>query len=227
MPLRSSAFTPHLSALTWLLSFWLSLLLPGLALANNVPIAVAPVSVRLDVATDIAGVQVSNRGEAPSGVEIEIMRVRWLNGVEEYEGSQDFVISPPSFRLLAGKARMVRFKYNGTRQDTEGFYRLFIRQLPSEQTNNQINMVFNIGVPVFIAPLKSTPSLQVSATADELRNTGNVTLTVMSLEGQGCASPVPVTARISPGQKIALTAAQARCAKTAQTDKGSIALSTP
>lgn len=156
-----------------------------------------------------------------------MMRVRWVNGVEQYESSQDFVVSPPSFRLLAGKARVVRFKYNGTRQNTEGFFRLFIRQLPPEQTANQINMVFNIGVPVFIAPVKAAPSMQMSTAADELRNTGNVTLTVMSLEGQGCASPLVLKVRISPGQKIGLPAAQARCANTVQTDKGSLALSTP
>lgn len=227
MPLCSPALTARLRTLVWLLGLPLSLLFPGPTLASSVPIAVAPVMVRLDVATDIAGVEVSNRGEAPSGVEVEIMRVRWVNGVEQYEASQDFVVSPPAFRLLAGKARMVRFKYNGTRRDTEGFYRLFIRQLPPEQSTNQINMVFNLGVPVFIAPLNATPALQISAAADELRNTGNVTLTITSLEGQSCAGPVPLTARVSPGQKVALPAAQARCAKTAQTDKGSIALSTP
>lgn len=204
------------------------LLLPlSVAQANNVPIGVAPIMVRLDVATDIAGVEVSNRGDTASGVEVEIMRVKWVNGVEQYEPTQEFVVSPPSFRLLAGKGRMVRFKYSGPRHESEGFYRLFIRQLPPEKSDNQINMVFNIGVPVFIAPTKSTPGLEMSATGSELRNTGNVSLTVLRLEGKDCANPVSVTARIAPGQKLGIAAAQARCANVAQTDRGSIALSAP
>lgn len=220
---------PSLTKATWFaLVSLLNLMLPlTAAQANNVPIAVAPVTVRLDVATDIAGVEVSNRGETPSGVEVEIMRVKWVNGLEQYEPTQDFVVSPPSFRLLPSKGRMVRFKYNGARHEMEGFYRLFIRQLPPEQSDNQINMVFNIGIPVFIAPIKATPALEMSASGGELRNTGNVTLTVLRLEGKDCASPLPVTARISPGQKLGIVASQARCATVAQTDKGSIALNGP
>lgn len=155
------------------------------------------------------------------------MLVKWVNGLEQYEPTQDFVVSPPSFRLLSGKGRMVRFKYGGARNDMEVFYRLFIRQLPPEQSDNQINMVFNIGVTVFISPLKALPALEMSFTGSELRNTGNVTLTVLRLEGSDCASPVPVTARIAPGQKIGIAAAQARCANVAQTDRGSVALNAP
>ena len=58
------------------------------------------------------------------------MRVSWVDGKEQYEATQDFVVSPPSFRLGPEKSRMVRFKYSGTRQNVEGFYRLFVRQLP-------------------------------------------------------------------------------------------------
>lgn len=204
----------------------LLLTLPA-AQANNVPIAVAPVVVKLETATDIAGVDVSNRGETNSGVEVEMMRVNWVNGVEQYEQTQDFVVSPPSFRLLAGKSRLVRFKYNGVRSEVEGFYRLFIRQLPPEPSASQINMVFNIGVPVFVAPLVVSPALKMSASSAELRNTGNVTLTILRLEGKDCAGPLPILARIAPGQKIGLSAIQAQCASAAQTDKGSINLTAP
>lgn len=224
MPLHSALVKATWPALAVLLNLMLP---PAAAQANNVPIAVAPVMVRLEATADIAGVEVSNRGETPSGVEVEIMRVKWVNGLEQYEPTQDFVVSPPSFRLLAGKGRMVRFKYGGTRSEQEGFYRLFIRQLPPEQSDSQINMIFNLGIPVFISPVKSIPALELSAGRDELRNTGNVTLTVLQLQGKDCAAPVPVAARIAPGQKIGITAAQARCANMAQTDKGVMALSAP
>lgn len=195
--------------------------------ADSIPIAVAPVMVRLEPTNDIAGVEVSNRGDTASGIEVEVMRVNWVNGREQYEPTAEFVVSPPSFRLQARKSRMVRFKYNGQRQDIEGFYRLFIRQLPQETTDNQINMVFNIGVPVFIGPLQARPALQLVASAAELRNTGNVTLTVLNLEGNSCPGALKVMARVAPAQKLALSAEQTRCATGAQTDRGVIVLTTP
>lgn len=217
------------SALAALVCLWLTgLCLPWpQAQAATTPIAVAPVVVRLDPATDIAGVEVSNRGELPSGIEVEVMRVKWLNGAEQYEATTDFVVSPPAFRLQGGKSRMVRFKYAGQRSDAEGFYRLFLRQLPQEKVDNEISMVFNIGVPVFIAPLQARPALQLVGSASELRNTGNVTVTVLHLESKACAAPLKLVARVAPEQKLSLNADQLRCATHAHTDRGLLPLAAP
>ena len=207
-----------------------ALLLPmAVMAAGSVPLAVAPVTVKMDTATEYGAVEVSNRGDSPTGVEIEILRVRWVDGQEEYEPTSDFVVSPAAFRIAAGKSRMVRFRYAAARQATEGFYRLFIRQLPENRPDNQISMVFNIGVPVFIAPSAARPELAVAVRSgagevSELHNTGNVTLKVLQLEGENCPEGVhKLVARIFPAQKLPLEAGVSRCATGAQTDRGLIA----
>jgi P pilus assembly chaperone PapD len=209
---------------------WLAtaaLLLPFAAsAAGSVPLGVAPVSVKMDTSADYAAVEVSNRGETATGIEVEILRVRWVNGQEQYEATEDFVVSPAAFRLAADKNRMVRFQYTGRRQSSEGFYRLFIRQLPESRPDSQINMVFNVGVPVFVAPVESRPGLRVSngtVTSDraELRNTGNVTLKISQLEGKNCPpAALKLVARLAPDQKLPLEAGLSQCATGAQTDRG-------
>jgi hypothetical protein len=131
------------------------------------------------------------------------MMRNWVNGVERYEASQGLCGLTTVSTVLAGKARMVRFKCNGSRQDTEGFIRLFIRPVRQSRPTTRSTWC---STSVFLCSSRSRRAvLQMSAAADELRNTGNVTLTVMTLEEPGCAGPVPVTARISPGQKLATT----------------------
>ncbi|AYQ28962.1 MULTISPECIES: molecular chaperone [unclassified Polaromonas] len=218
--------------LQWLLALG-CLLPPGAAcLAAGIPMAVSPVSVKLEIASEYAGVNVSNRGEEATGVQAEILLVRWVAGQEQYEPTSDFVVSPPAFRLQAGKDRMVRFRYSGPRENTERFYRLFVRQLPETSTAGQVNMVFNLGIPIFVAPHQSRPGLSLAGTSGgagaELHNTGNVTLSVAHLEGKGCPSgPQKVASRLAPGQKFVLRADSPLCATAAQTDRGLIPLATP
>ncbi len=203
---------------------------PVLHAAANVPMAVSPVVVRLDTATEFSAVLVGNRGDHATGVEVEVVRVRWVDGQEQYQPTDDFIVSPPTFRLSEKKERLVRFRYAGPRHDTEDFFRLFIRQLPEETTGNQIDMVVSLGVPIFVAPLVSRAALAVAGagapgTAYLLRNSGNVTLNIVKLAGKSCAPGLQKTLpRLSPGQQVALDADLALCATTAQTDQGLIAL---
>jgi len=200
--------------------------------AAGIPIAVAPVVVQMDTVTEFSAVQVSNRGDRPTSIEIAMVRVKWVDGREVYEPTSDFTVSPPVFRLQGGKSRMIRFKYAGQRQDSEGFYRLFIHQLPEKTEGSQVSIIFNLGVPIFIAPLSTRPalSLDISAGQDtpaELHNTGNVTLTVIALEGQDCpSSPHKVMLRLSPAQKLMLKDVVPPCVTSARTDQGVIRLAT-
>ncbi len=224
------------------------LLLMACACALNatagMPIAVAPVVIKLDKTTDFSSVEVFNRGNQATGIEVEVLKVKWHDGNEQYEATNDFVVSPPAFRVAGEKSRMIRFHYSGQRQNMEGFYRLFIRQLPEASTSSQVEMIFNIGIPIFIAPLTAQPGLSISSSANpgtavagttvanaitaELRNTGNVTLTVFELEGTSCTGgPQKVAARISPAQKFRLPTDVSRCATAARTDSGRIPLTPP
>ena len=198
---------------------------------SSTPIAVAPVIVKMDSQAEFSAIEVSNRGKRATSLEVEMLQVRWVDGREQYEATRDFTVSPPVFRLQEGKGRMVRFRYAGPRRETEGFYRLFVRQLPEEVVGNQISMVFNLGVPIFVAPLTSRLALSMhkpSGRPPELHNTGNVTLTVLELEGASCARGAQqVMVRISPAQKLVLKNLSAQCATSARTDRGLIQLDTP
>ena len=164
----------------------------GVHAGGNLPIAVSPVVVKMDALTEFSSVLVGNRGDQATGIEIEVFRVQWVDGQEQYHPTKDFIVSPPTFRLLANKDRLVRFRYSGLRHNAEDFYRMFIRQLPEVAVNNQINMVVNLGVPIFVAPLDLHPALTVvtgvgvvsgagETKTYTLRNSGNVTLNVMKL----------------------------------------------
>jgi fimbrial chaperone protein len=216
----------------WLLALGCLLPVGGACTATSIPIAVSPVAVKLDTAAEYAAVDVSNRGEQATGIQAEIVRVNWVDGQERYEPTTDFVVSPPAFRLQAGKNRMVRFRYSGPREDMERFYRLYIRQLPEASAAGQVTMVFNLGIPVFVAPHQARPALALApasgGTAAELSNTGNVTLSVLHLEGANCPSgPQKVASRLSPRQKLVLKTDAPPCATAALTDRGLIPLATP
>ncbi|MET0310933.1 MAG: fimbria/pilus periplasmic chaperone [Burkholderiaceae bacterium] len=194
------------------------------AFAQGSPFAVAPVTFKLDTATEFGAVEVSNRGEEPMGVEATLVRVRLVEGKETYEPADEFTFSPPTFRLQAGKSRLVRFRYSGPRGATEGVYRLFLRQLPEATGSQQIAMVFNIGVPIFVAPSTASPSLAIvkNGPAPRMENTGNVTVTVSQLEGCAAATE-KILVRLFPGQATDLKEAQA-CATSAKTERGNIAI---
>lgn len=200
--------------------------------AGGIPIAVAPVIVKMNLLEEFSSIEVSNRGGRPTSVEIEVVRVSWAEGREKYEPTTDFTLSPPVFRMQAGKSRTVRFKYDAQRHETEGFYRLFVHQLPEEISGNQVNLVFKLGVPIFVAPLTSQPALSlhpatIQGRLSELHNTGNVTLTVVELEGQGCPTgPQKVMVRLSPSQKSVLRDVATACITSARTDQGVIQLTT-
>ncbi len=208
--------------------------------AGNIPLAISPIIVKMGTASQFAAVEVSNRGDQATGIEVEMMRVEWVNGQEKYHPTTDFIVSPATFRLADMRNRMVRFRYSGPRNDTEGFYRLFIRQLPGVVSEKQLNMVFNLGIPVFIAPTTERAALALASpaagtgaatgnTSFELRNTGNVTVTLIRLEG-GAECPdgkQALQGRISPGQTFALKTNVLPCITNVQTDRGPISLTRP
>lgn len=213
---------------------WLARLGPLMAVcaagATTIPLAVSPVNVRLDPGTEYATVEVSNRGDAATGIEIDMRHVLWVDGREQNGPTKDFIVSPPSFRLQPGKNRLVRFKYSGPRGDMEGMYRMFIRQLPERSTGGEVSMVFNIGVPVFISPVTARPALALAGSSPaELRNTGNVSLNLGQIEGPGCSESTvaKLRQRLAPGQKLELQPAVSKCASGVQTERGLILLSTP
>ena len=198
--------------------------------AANLPLAVSPVVIKLGTSTDFAAVLVGNRGDQATGIEVEIVRVQWVDGREAYQPSQDFIVSPPTFRLQDKKDRLVRFRYAGARHDTEDFYRLFIRQLPDEISASQIDMIVTLGVPIFVAPLIAKPALAVTrlgspGAAYALHNSGNVTLNIVGLAGKNCPpGPQKALPRLSPGQHAVLDPDNALCATAVQTDHGLIPL---
>jgi P pilus assembly chaperone PapD len=214
---------------------WLSLFiaLPGsLASAQGSAIAVAPVTVKMEVGLQFAAVEVSNRGDRPTGIETEVVRVRWVDGREEYESTEDFIVSPPAFRLASQKSRLVRFRFGGMREETEGFYRLFVRQLAEQEgTGNQVNMVFKLGVPIFVAPSVSRPSLTLvksGVNAGRISNSGNVTLTLSQVEGERCHGEThKLAVRLAPQQSVAISPKIHACATLVQTDRGPVPLSSP
>lgn len=217
----------------WMAPLVWALLTCSVSSGANLPIAVAPVVVKMNVVTTTGAVEVTNAGTETSGLEAEVVRVTWVNGVEQYEATDQFIVTPPAFRLQGEKSRLIRFKFTGLRRDEEQFYRLFVRQLPQAEVAQQIGILFNVGVPIFIEPTTVRPALKLvhsdaAQTQSMLYNTGNVTLTVFQVEGKTCSTDSHKwVARISPLQKARLPTAAAQCATTALTDRGVVAITAP
>lgn len=216
------------SPLCRLLLAWQALALCASAYAAATPLGVAPITARIEAGTDYGAVTVSNRGETPTGIDVEIVRMQWAQGKENYAPTEDFVVTPPSFRLQPGKNRLIRFRFNGRHGESEAVYRLFIRQLPEADNASQVSLVLNIGVPIFVSPIQAAPAIGLSrnATGAELLNTGNVTLTLLHLEGRDCpGTPFRLQTRLFPGQSVALDAGSpSACASAVQTDRGLVPL---
>lgn len=195
--------------------------------AQSMPLAVSPVVIHLEAGTDYGQIDIGNRGDAATGMEVEVVRMRWDGNAEAYEPTRDFIITPPAFRLDSGKNRLLRFRYAGVRGEDEAAYRIFIRQLPEGSTvAGGVGMVVKVGVPVFVLPRSPRPALALSAGDNpQLRNTGNVTLTVRELVGAGCpGEPFKVGQRLFPGQARSLAGRPLACVSNAQTDRGPVAL---
>ena len=161
--------------------------------------SVAPIRMFLgkDRKSDV--VTVRNNGTSP--LQFEIRPKRWTQDAEGndiYSDTEELLIFPKLMTLNGGEDRDIRIGMKIPPGKSENTYRVFITELPPPApsgTSNAANVGFliNFGLPVFFAPIKPEPQLQIEhlslaqgQVSAQLVNSGNVFVFVqeMSIVGR-------------------------------------------
>lgn len=141
------------------------------ALAGN--FRVAPVRISLDEQRRSALVTVSNRGDTPVRLQLDVHR--WdesATGEVRLERSADVVVFPSLLVLAVGESRAVRVGTTSTVERLEQSFRLIVEELPDEtQDAPGIALRMRMSVPVFVsagaareAPRLDAPTLTAPRT---------------------------------------------------------------
>lgn len=171
--------------------------LSAAALAGD--FSVTPIRIFLDKGRKADVVTVKNDGTEP--LRFEIRPKIWSqgpSGEDVYTDTADLLVFPRLMALKAGEDRDIRIGMKIPPGATEKTYRVFITELPpakreaSDQRSANVGFLINFGVPVFFAPLKPAPALEVAGFEltdgridARLANTGNVHLFVEEMTVTG------------------------------------------
>lgn len=164
--------------------------------------AVSPIRVELAAKKQSEAITVSNNGDAPLRIALELKRwTQDASGNDVYVSAPDELIYfPRQFELKAKQKQVVRIARKTASDASEHAYRLYFNEQPNlpadGEQGGQLAMVVSFGVPIFIQP--STVSVDLQATPFKieqqklsftLTNQGNVTqrLRRISIGKQGAA----------------------------------------
>jgi fimbrial chaperone protein len=121
-----------------------------------------PMSILLDSEPRRGALTIINSGDDKVTVQLQLMK--WsqdAQGRDVYEPTRDLVFYPQIVSIAAGKEGIVRVGYDTPGAvSSEMSYRLFVQELPVRKPGEKIiRIALRVGIPVFIAPRESRPSL--------------------------------------------------------------------
>ena len=124
---------------------------------------VSPVRVQLTPFAPTAAITVRNESTTEDVV-IQTRATDWRqeNGEDVYNLSNDLIATPPIFTLKPGTSQTVRVGLRKAVQvDVQQTFRLYLTEVPPPPKPGfqGLQVVLNIGVPIFIAPLKPETTL--------------------------------------------------------------------
>lgn len=163
-----------------------------LALASSLLYAgqfsVSPIRVELPAKSKSGAVTVTNNGEEPLRIALELKRwTQDANGNDVYVSAPDELIYfPRQFDLKPKQKQVVRIARKKPSESEELAFRLYFNEQPNldveGEQGGKLAMVVSFGVPIFIQPIKVDMGLQATPFKIEnkklhftLKNTGNVT----------------------------------------------------
>ncbi|MCA1829251.1 MAG: fimbria/pilus periplasmic chaperone [Myxococcales bacterium] len=145
---------------------------------------VSPVQVRLTPEESKALVTIRNDGSAET--RFQVTATAWDEDAVKgmvLTPTQDVVFFPALFALKAGETRNVRVGVTVPFGQVERTYRVFIEELPPREkpsATSSVRVLTRVGIPVFVAPLKTLNDVKLSAiavspgkVAVDVRNAGN------------------------------------------------------
>jgi fimbrial chaperone protein len=159
---------------------------------------VTPVRIDIVPPRQAASIEVQNTGAQPAQLQAE--RYRWTrdnDGDDELAPTEDFVVTPPIFRLAPGQKQIVRVLLLGRPDPArELAYRLILQETPvDEPPPNTVATVLRISLPVFVA----APNAQPQLVFELQRRDGQLRVTA---ENRGAAHALIVGSRSEAGEKL-------------------------
>lgn len=150
--------------------------------------AVSPIRVEFAAKNKSEAITVSNNGDAPLRIALELKRwTQDASGNDVYVSAPDELIYfPRQFELQPKQKQVVRIARKAANGSVEHAYRLYFNEQPNlpadGEQGGQLAMVVSFGVPIFIQPsnvdlnLQSSPfKIEQQKLSFTLRNEGNVT----------------------------------------------------
>lgn len=152
-----------------------------------------PIKVYFDAKTKTAALNIENDGGKKTTIQLEA--VEWSHdekGSDIYTPAKDLIFFPKILTVEPGEQRIVRVGYEGPVGDNERTYRLFLQELPTDQsTESAVTMTLRMGLPVFVKPLKerhsSSMDLALAGGTLEIKvkNRGNSHIVVNKISAEG------------------------------------------
>lgn len=166
----------------------------ALALSSSVwagTFNVSPVRILLSAEAPSTTLRLQNQGDEPVLIQAELMAWSQETGQDVLVPTEDFVVSPPIFRVAPQGAQSIRVRLMRPADPTgELAYRLFLQEVSATPAGMQsIGVALRLGLPLFVSPRTAgTPALNWKGSLTEdgklkltLANQGNAHLQLTQL----------------------------------------------
>lgn len=122
--------------------------------AQGGALTVTPLKVKLDDQTRSAALTVTNAGDEPRVVQVELVRWTQRDGQDVQTPSGDLLVNPPLATVQPGQSQTIRIGLRrGADHAQELAYRLYLTEVPPPgERVNGLRIVLRLGVPVYVAP---------------------------------------------------------------------------
>lgn len=159
----------------------LSLLILSLVVTNANAISIAPIPIELKSGQRAATLMLEDTSDAEKNKVFEAKVFKWDPRTNEYTETNEVVIYPKASKLPAS------FKIGLKQRDfsSEKTYRIIVKEIHNQAEG--INFVMSYDIPFFVRPFKINESVDVQCKNDLVivKNTGNITVKVSEIDGQG------------------------------------------
>lgn len=161
---------------------------------------VNPVRVELSDSVPTGVLNVSNNGDSPVTIQLQMMAWSQLNGKDLLGATHDVLATPPIFRVKPGMTQIIRIGLLRKADSvTERSYRLLLEEIPPPPGDgfNGLQVALRIGLPVFIKPAAmANQSLLFAASRDAegplrltLKNNGTAHAQLLGLQVYSALQP--------------------------------------
>ncbi len=162
---------------------------------------ISPIKIELAPQDKSASITVFNEDTIPINFQVKAME--WTqdeNGNDNYFETEDIIFFPKILTVEPKKERLIRVGFKKNNPLKEKTYRLFVEEIPSEQSNGgvAVRIALRFGIPIFIKPLKEEIKWEIKKKAVEkkfftieIENSGNqhFYLTHIKLTGKSKDNP--------------------------------------